>query len=263
MEYPFPFRNLRPSSLLETVSTKIAQITDLHLLAPGNMLMGLDVNARLERVLEHARSNNPDAYFLTGDFCAQEPIQEIYHQLRPVLDKLDKPYYLTPGNHDDRGMLRNAFYLEGHSDEPVKGLVRVNNRDFLFIDSSKGEIDEEQLVWLRQAISAYPRAAVVMHHPPIPMGVNFMDGKYPLKNTEQLLGVLTSDSRRRRVFCGHFHTSRMVEYDNLQVHLCPPTSFYINPSAMEFEQELLPAGYLLLEWTPEGDFRGVPTYVPE
>ncbi len=77
--------------------------------------MGLDVNSRLQRVLEHAATSNPDAYFLTGDFCAQEPEQDIYHQLRVVLDKLGKPYYLTPGNHDDRGMLRNAFYLEGHN----------------------------------------------------------------------------------------------------------------------------------------------------
>ena len=224
--------------------------------------MGLDVNSRLQRVLEHAATSNPDAYFLTGDFCAQEPEQDIYHQLRVVLGKLGKPYYLTPGNHDDRGMLRNAFYLEGHNDEPVKGLVRVNNRDFLFIDSSKGEVDDQQLRWLRQAISAYPRAAVVMHHPPVPMGVKFMDGKYPLRATEKLLAILTSDARRRRIFCGHFHTARMVEFDNLQVHLCPPTSFFINPVVPEFQQEALPPAYLLLEWTPEGDFRAVPTFVP-
>ncbi|WP_071596742.1 metallophosphoesterase [Neolewinella persica] len=242
--------------------TRIAQITDLHLLSPGNMLMDIDVNARLQSVLDHASENNPDAYFLTGDFCAQDPVQEIYHQLRPLLDALGKPYYITPGNHDDRGMLRNAFYLDGHNDEPIKGLVRVNNLDFLFIDSAHGVVDKEQLVWLRKAITLYPRAAIVMHHPPVPMGVRFMDNKYPLRETEDLLHILTSDGRRRRIFCGHFHTSRTVEHENLQVHLCPPTSFFIKPTADDFEQVILPPAYLMLEWTEGGDFRAVPTYVP-
>lgn len=243
--------------------TRIIQITDLHLLPPGNLLMGLDVNARLQHVLRHAASLDPDAYFLTGDFCAQEPVQEIYHQLRPLLDALGKPYYISPGNHDDRGMLRNAFFLEGHNDEPVKGLVRVNDLDFLFIDSSHGVVGPDQLKWLAQAIEAYPHAGVVMHHPPVPLGIRFMDEKYPLRETEELLRILTSDGCRRRVFCGHFHSSRTVEYDHLQVHLCPPTSFFLHPSASEFEQVPLPPAYLLLEWTDRGDFRAVPTYVPE
>lgn len=243
--------------------TRIVQITDLHLLTPGNLLMGLDVNARLQRVLQHAAALDPEAYFLTGDFCAKEPEQEIYHQLRPMLDALGKPYYISPGNHDDRGMLRNAFFLEGHNDEPVKGLVRVNNRDFLFIDTSHGKVDAEQLDWLRQAVSAYPEADVVMHHPPIPLGIRFMDEKYPLRETEELLHILTADGCRRRIFCGHFHSYRMVEHENLQVHLCPPTSFFLHPTNPEFEQVALPPAYLVLEWTGEGHFRAMPTFVPE
>lgn len=223
--------------------------------------MGLDVNVRLQNVLDHALSNNPDAFFITGDCCAEAPVQEIYHQLRPRLDALGKPYYLSPGNHDDRAMLRNAFFLEGHNDTPVKGLVRVNDRDFLFLDTTYGELEAEQITWLEEAISLYPQAAIVMHHPPFPMGVRFMDEKYPLRNTDKLMELLTSDGEPRQVFSGHFHSSRTVRHQNLTVYLCPPTSFYIDPDAGEFRRLGLPPGYQMLEWTDEGDFRLVPHYV--
>jgi Icc protein len=223
------------------VPVRIAQITDLHLLPPGELLMGLDVNARLDSVLAHALAREPDAIFLTGDFCAIEPDQEMFHQLRARLDLLHIPYYLTPGNHDDREMLRNAFYLDGHNYEPIRGLIRVKGHNFLFLDSSPGMVDGDQVKWLSRALVTYPDATIVMHHPPVPLGVAFMDSRYPLRQPEELLAA----------------------WKNLEVHLCPPTSFFINPDNKTFEQEMLPPGYLMLEWPKEGGFRVIPYYVPQ
>lgn len=225
------------------------------------MLMGLDVNARLDSILAHAANHKPDAIFLTGDFCAEEPQQEIFHTLRARVDLLGIPYYIAAGNHDNRAMLRNAFYLEGHNHEPIRGLVRVKNRDFLFLDSSPGVVDGDQLNWLAQALEAYPEADIVIHHPPIPLGIPFMDSTYPLLETEELLRLLTADQRLRRVFCGHYHSNRTAKWKNLEVHLCPPTSFFINPDSDGFKQEILPPGYLMLEWPDEGGMRVVPYYV--
>ena len=233
----------------------------MHLLPPGELLMGLDVNARFEKVLVHAMHLNPDAVFLTGDFCASAPVQEIFHQLRARLDLLGVNCYLTPGNHDDREMLRNAFDLEGQNYEPIRGTVQVKNKDFLFLDSSTGKVNEEQIGWLTDALKAHPEAPIVMHHPPMPMGVAFMDRKYPLQETENLLSALTADGHPRKIFCGHYHSNRTVNWKNLEVHICPPASFYINPHKEEFEQDFFPAGYLLLEWPEEGGLRVIPQYV--
>lgn len=243
------------------MSVKIAQITDLHLLAPGELLMGLDVNQRLQDVLDHARGFDPDAYWITGDCCAQEPVQEIYHQLRPYLDDLGKPYYLAAGNHDDRAMLRNGFFLEGHGEKPIFGLVQVKTRRFLLLDSSRGSVDMEQVEWLSRALNQYPDADIIMHHPPIPMGVRFMDARYPLHDTDNLLRVLTYDGRQRRVFCGHYHSGRTVTYRNLQIYLCPPTSFFIDPVSEEFRPQDLPPAYQQLEWMEDGSFRSAIIYV--
>jgi Icc protein len=256
--HTFALKSVNPSIL----SIKIAQITDLHLLAQGKQLMGLDVYKRLLQVIEHAKTFDPDAYFITGDCCAQEPVQEVYHMLRPILDGLGKPYYLAAGNHDDRRMMRNAFFLEGHNHEPIKGGIEVKGKHFLLLDTSPGHVDQDQVFWLSRALNQYPDADIVMHHPPILMGPSFMDQKYPLMDTDDLLRVLTYDGRPRKVFCGHYHCGRTASYRNLQVFLCPPTSFFIDPTTDEFKEQELPPAYRQLEWTDSGGFRAASIYVP-
>lgn len=237
------------------MSLRIVQLTDPHLLSPGEELMGLDVGARLEAVLQLAVTLRPDALFLTGDFCAHEPVADVYHRLRRRLDRLPVPYFLTAGNHDDRRMLRDAFSLPGSGNLGINQVVHLKDRSFLFLDSSPGYVDEQQLQWLAEALADFPHADVVMHHPPVALGIRFMDGKYPLQDTDRLLELLTTDGNRRRIFCGHYHANRLVSHKNLDVLLCPPTSFFINPSAPDFEMDPHPPGCQLMEWTAEGDFR--------
>ena len=237
------------------MSLRIVQLTDPHLLAPGEDLMGLDVGARLEAVLQLALTLRPDAIFLTGDFCAHEPVAGVYHRLRRRLDALGVPYFITAGNHDDRAMMREAFPLPGSGEEGINGVVELNDRAFLFLDSSPGYVDDRQLDWLGQALLDFPHADIVMHHPPVALGIEFMDDTYPLRDTDRLLRLLTADGNRRRIFCGHYHANRLVSHKNLDVLLCPPTSFFINPSASDFELDPHPPGCQLMEWMDDGDFR--------
>ena len=237
------------------MALRIVQLTDLHLLSPGELLMGLDVQQRFQRVLAAARQLQPEAYLLTGDFCAHEPVYAVYERLKPQLDGLDAPYYLAAGNHDDPQMLRRAFGLQGMAGAPIYYRVDLKDQSFLVLDTSPGELDREQVDWLATQLRQVPEATIVMHHPPVPLGVKFMDQKYPLRTTDRLYEILTADGTRRRVLCGHYHSVRMVTHRNLDVYLCPPTSFFINPQAEEFELRERGPGYQLLEWLDNGDFR--------
>ena len=237
------------------MALRLVQITDPHLLNPGEQLMGLEVEKRLRAVLKDAERHEPDGYCITGDFCAHDPRPEVYARLRPILDDLGKPTLLIAGNHDDRSMMRDAFVLAGTGGEPIYGATTIADNTLLYLDSSEGRVGEQQLDWLEKALHDYPDAPLFMHHPPLEMGVQFMDRKYPLRDTDRLLQLLGADGHRRRVFCGHYHTSRMVSRGSLDVFLCPPSSFFIRPAAEDFELEPHYPGYLLLEWSDAGDFR--------
>ena len=218
--------------------------------------MGLDVNTRLDAAMAQIATLDPDALFITGDFCAHEPVEEVYHQLHSRFESFDVPYYIIPGNHDDRAMMRQAYPLmPGQGQEPIYGPVALGGQMFLFLDSSPGVVDAPQLDWLANAVMQHPDATIVIHHPPVKMGMPFMDGKYPLRDTERLLAILTADGHRRRVLCGHYHAARTVSYRNMDVLLCPPTSFFIYPGAHEFVMEDHPPGFQLLEWADDGSFR--------
>lgn len=216
--------------------------------------MGLDVSARFETALQAALRHAPDAVVLTGDFCAHDPVAEVYARLEERLRRTGLPYLPLPGNHDARGLLRAACGLPGVGEEPVYGVWRVGERPLLYLDTSRGRVDSEQLDWLAGAVREYPQAPLFMHHPPLEMGVAFMDQKYPLEDPDLLREVLRAGGPRR-IFCGHYHATCTVGWEGLQVYLCPPTSFFIRADAPDFELVDRPPGYLLLEWLDDGRFR--------
>ena len=116
-------------------------------------------------------------------------------------------------------------------------------------------LSEDQLDWLDTLLPQYPDSDIVMHHPPVELGVEFMDRKYPLRKTDRLYEFLTRDGRRRRIFCGHYHSVRAVTHRNLDIFLCAPTSFFIDPGAKNFVMHERDPGYQVLEWMDNGDFR--------
>jgi predicted phosphodiesterase len=42
-----------------------------------------------------------------------------------------------------------------------------------------------------------------------------MDKKYPLKNREEVLKILTKTNQKIAIFCGHYHREEIVEERNI------------------------------------------------
>jgi len=97
------------------MTTKILQLTDLHLMADRNAaLKGVRTRDSLIDVLRFARQRsqagewNFDYILLTGDLAHDQQLAT-YEDLRELLGDWVSRCRLIPGNHDDRTLIRKVF----------------------------------------------------------------------------------------------------------------------------------------------------------
>ena len=89
----------------------VAQISDLHIKAPGVLAYGkVDTAAAFAACVAELNrfAPRPDLVVISGDL-ADTPAPEEYAHLTRLLAPLQIPLAVIPGNHDDRAMLRAAL----------------------------------------------------------------------------------------------------------------------------------------------------------
>lgn len=90
---------------------KIVWLTDLHLVSDGDEPAGQDTALmNLRRCLSEVTKHHTDAarLVISGDLI-QLGHNDAYEMLRTELARVQIPYRLLVGNHDDRAALLNAF----------------------------------------------------------------------------------------------------------------------------------------------------------
>jgi 3',5'-cyclic AMP phosphodiesterase CpdA len=199
----------------------LGQISDLHIKAPGKLSYRVvDCAAMLERCVEEVLGlpQRPDAIVFTGDL-ADFGRPEEYAHLRQLLAPLPMPYYLLPGNHDERSTLRQVFadhaylrqwepYIQYAIDDWPLRIVAI---DTVIPGEGGGRLDDERLAWLDRTLGAAPKkpTVVVMHHPPFTTLIGHMD-RVGLEGSEALARVIARHPQVERVLCGHLH--RPIQY---------------------------------------------------
>ena len=107
----------------------IAQISDMHIKAPGVLLYKrIDTAGFLDRAVAHvmALDPRPDVVLATGDLVDGGKPEE-YAFLRERLAPLPMPVYLIPGNHDSRDGMRAGF--PDHAYLPPSGFLQYAVED--------------------------------------------------------------------------------------------------------------------------------------
>ena len=184
----------------------VAHVSDTHF---GNDQQ--DPTTRLDRVMDHllALDPRPDVLVVSGD-VADHGLPEEYAAARAWLDRWPGTLAVCPGNHD----VRDAF-VRG-LDTPARSVVEAGGHRFVMLDSlidavdgeriDEGRIGNEQLAWLESELAAsHQPTFVVLHHPPLTIGIGLMD-PIRLLDGEPLGAVVTRHPHVLATLVGHAHT---------------------------------------------------------
>src|SRR5262245_1121665 len=192
---------------------KLIHLTDLHLVAPGRRLYGLDPNARLRAAIADINLNHADAAFvlITGD-PAHHGESAAYEALKAALGELAPPCHLLIGNHDERVAFLRAFPAAPVDEHGfVQGVVATSAGSFILIDTHEprtpeGPLCQRRLIWLDRALGSLRGQAVLlaMHHPPLPLALPAMDA-LGLRQRGELAELLARHGNVRHIFFGHVH----------------------------------------------------------
>jgi 3',5'-cyclic-AMP phosphodiesterase len=227
-----------------SASPILVQLSDLHVVAQGNLLLGhVDTPALLAQAVSSVRRLRPaaTAVLLTGDLVDRGRPDEYAH-LRQLLAPLDCPTYLMPGNHDATAALRAVFadraYLQPDADPALApyvlyaadiGGLRLVALDTVVAGAPHGTLCEKRLTWLDATLAAAPRVPtlVAMHHPPFVTGIAHMDAMGLLEGEAGLKAVLRRHPQVERVICGHLHRPIVRRFGGTVAMTVPSTAHQV------------------------------------
>jgi 3',5'-cyclic AMP phosphodiesterase CpdA len=231
----------------------ILHVSDTHLLAGNRPLGGrFDTAVNLRRTLARVErlSVRPDAIVFTGDLTdLGEP--EAYRELRaavePVAERLGAPLIWVAGNHDERPALRRELLDGAPTQEPVTSVWDLGGLRVIALDTSvpgwhHGDLDGEQLVWLRETLaSPAPLGTILaMHHPPLPSHIPLFD-ILELRDQGRLAEAIAG-SDVRAILAGHLHYSTSGTFAGVPVSVAAATCYTMDLARPAFEVNGMDAG---------------------
>jgi 3',5'-cyclic-AMP phosphodiesterase len=243
----------------------LAQVSDLHIKAAGRLSYRVvDTAGMLSSCIRHllALPQRPDAVVFTGDLTDFGRRDE-YALLRTLLEPLEMPVYLIPGNHDEREALRAAFPEHAYLRQSARFVqyaidehpLRIVAIDTLIPGEARGELCAERLAWLDARLGEQPAkpTVILMHHPPFTSFIGHMD-RVGLTGAEALAAVVRNHPQVERLLCGHVHRPIETRFAGTIASTSPSPAHQVgldlSPEARsKFVME--PPAYRLHAFTPE------------
>jgi Icc protein len=251
----------------------IAQISDLHIKAPGALAYGrVDTAKSLTRCVAALNEfrPRPDLVVISGDL-ADTPTAEEYDHVKRLLAPLGLPWIGIPGNHDSCELMRAAFPDAPYAaPSGALNLMRsVAGLEIILLDSSvpgkpHGELAAPTLQWLEAVLARSPQrpALLFLHHPPFHTGIWHMD-RQNLLNAGDLAAIVAKHPRVQLVAAGHVHRATLTRFAGVAATICPAPNHAVDLDLGELREpsfKVEPPAFHLHAWFPGDGFGHVVTH---
>ncbi len=226
---------------------KIIQISDTHIGSYTDATLGYDVRRNFEFLLDQIIAESPDLIVHTGDLCFDLPDPKIYTWIKAKLNATGIPFEVIAGNHDDSGMISECFGRTLLNTEYYFSM-QFGGHQLIFLDTATASMSQAQYEWLKSTLTHISAPVIIfMHHPPIKVGIPFIDNRYAFLGSEQFCEITDNFPSGLELFCGHYHHERQLIRKNLRIYIGPSTYFELNDLSDEFRIASSRIGYSILE----------------
>lgn len=209
----------------------VAQITDIHLgFDPDNPA---EFNRkRLDQVIRHfvEMDRKPDLLLATGDLVDRGDVAS-YRRLKNALAAAPCPVWLCMGNHDDREAFAEVFPAIPFVDGFVQYVVDIDPLRFIVLDTLEvgrhgGAFCATRSAWLRARLAEEPQrpTVLVLHHPPIETGIEWMTTDPDEPWIAELESAMAGHTQIVGLLCGHVHRPIVTSWAGRQLAICPSTA---------------------------------------
>lgn len=228
--------NLRVAQVSDTHFSSFEENTSYKFLKKSGEL--------LDDVIFQINTSGPyDFVMFTGDLVNKPKVSELEKFISHA-NNLVYPWYAIDGNHDisiDGPLTKRKFLetLAANNDNmqqeniyyaftPKKGF-RVICLDSI-IDyklTSNGEISNEEFLWLTQELEKHAKDTIIVcTH--VPIIEPFSSPNHKMQNEYEVRKLLKTHKNPVIVLQGHYHTTKLIQDDNMLVIACPSLVTYPN-----------------------------------
>lgn len=222
----------------------LAQLTDTHVVREGSLYFGIATERYLADAIAavNALRPLPDAAVVTGDLTNFGKPAE-YERFVALMQTLRVPYYVIPGNHDDRDAMRARLAPEtfgGSRERRVRYAVDVAGVRLIGLDGTGherwpgGSLDRASLAWLETTLASdrTTPTIVCVHQPPFRTGMHYMDAMgYP--GARRFARIVAAHPNVGRILSGHIHCVRSARIGRALALSAPSTAPQIVPELFE------------------------------
>ncbi|HKY81391.1 MAG TPA: phosphodiesterase [Sphingobium sp.] len=209
----------------------IAQVTDIHLgFDPDNPA---EFNRkRLDQVLRvlNEGPNRPDLLLATGDLTDRgDP--DSYRRLANAFNQCSFPIWPCMGNHDDRANFAQHFPHITQQDGFVHYVIPLGKRRIIVLDTLEpgrhgGAFCDVRAQWLAARLDedAETPTLIVMHHPPVEVGIDWMNTHPDEPWVQRFAATIKNRPNIAALVCGHLHRTITAPWNGTTVAICSSTA---------------------------------------